>query len=327
MDKIIELKITDFEFEQEAEAAVENPFISWAKATITDDLPNLNSHRIPIEEFENMIRTGKLAPVKMAEGGISMGHKEAYGKPIGTIANLKTNGNRLEALIALWKKERPEDIDHLKAMANSGILPQLSWEIAYDEAIPTETGFTDLHGVILNGVAVVALPAYGGRTAMTAIASVDQNMEENKLEKELEELKVQLEEKLARIVELETKLTEKEAELLQKNEELSAISAEKEALAQFKQEVESEKLASEKLAGIQQKFSDSKIEKPEKYFVDNRDRLLKMSDEELDFLLQELVSFASEIEEASIKVPNFHGGNHNISARELGRKLREERNH
>jgi len=93
--------------EGEAFASVSlNPYYQWAKIVVTDDLPNANKMKIPKEEFPNMIRTGLFSPIKMAEKEISDGHPEAHGKPIGTIAQLLEESNKLIALAALWKKEK-----------------------------------------------------------------------------------------------------------------------------------------------------------------------------------------------------------------------------
>jgi hypothetical protein len=91
--------------EMAAEASISlNPNVKWMKFILTDDDYNANGQRIPREEFANVIKTGVFMPVKMAYGRINEGHEEAF--PLGTLAHLKTNGNTIEGLAALWERER-----------------------------------------------------------------------------------------------------------------------------------------------------------------------------------------------------------------------------
>jgi hypothetical protein len=148
-----------------------NPNFQWGKIVICDDLPNLNKMRIPESEFDNLIRTGINSPIKMDIGKIT-GHDEARGKPIGVISQIKKETNKLIALVALWKKEREEDIAMLKDMYLKSMPPQTSWEIGYTESKFDENGIEDLYGTMLNGLAVVANPAYAGRTGFVAMSEV-----------------------------------------------------------------------------------------------------------------------------------------------------------
>jgi hypothetical protein len=148
-----------------------NPNFQWGKVVICDDQPNLNKMRIPESEFDNLIRTGINSPIKMDIGKIT-GHEEAQGKPIGVISQIKKETNKLIALVALWKKEREEDIAMLKDMYLKNQPPQTSWEIGYSESKTDDKGVQDLFGTMLNGLAVVANPAYAGRTGFVAMAEV-----------------------------------------------------------------------------------------------------------------------------------------------------------
>lgn len=149
-----------------------NPSFQWAKIVVTDDRPNLNKQRIPLEEFDNLIRTGLFSPIKMAESNISKGHDEALGKPIGTITQLAKEKNKVIALSALWKKERTDDISMLKDMYTKGTPPNVSWEISYADSKIEEDGTEALYGTSLNGLVVVGSPAYAGRTQFIAMAAV-----------------------------------------------------------------------------------------------------------------------------------------------------------
>lgn len=296
-----------------AEATISsNPYFQWVKIVVTDDQPNLNNQRIPLEEFSNIINTGAHTPIKMTYQKISGGHKEAMGQVIGSVAQLIQEQNRIIALAALWKKERPDDIAMLKEMYEKGVPPNVSWELAYAES-KLEEEIESLFGVSLTGMAIVSNPAYAGRTKFIAMAS-DEDEEENV--EELEQLK-------QRVSELEAELAERDAKLANSETELTDLRV-------YKQTVEDAKAAEEKLSNIKTKFQEAGIEKDEKYFVDNKDTLLALSETALDFMIQELVAFKPAEASASdkkVKVPNLTGEiKVTKDPRELGRALREKKN-
>ncbi|MCX8010063.1 MAG: hypothetical protein N3A61_02825, partial [Ignavibacteria bacterium] len=158
-----------------------NPFFKWAKFVLTDDDVNLNNQKVPESEFDNIISTGIYTPIKMDFGKISDGHKTAEKKPIGVITHIKKdeidNRKVLVALAALWKKERPEDVDLLKEMIDAGEPPKVSWEISYHDS-EFDGKAEILKGTILTGVAIVANPAYADRTKFLAIAEVGESESE-----------------------------------------------------------------------------------------------------------------------------------------------------
>jgi hypothetical protein len=259
----------------DAEASISlNPLFQWAKIVVTDDEPNANKQRVPRNEFDNLVRTGVLSPVKMDIGKIS-DHEASVAKPIGVISQLMIENNKVIALAALWKKERSEDIRMLKEMYLTGTPPQVSWELSFAES-QIEDGIENLKGIILNGLAIVASPAYAGRTPFIAMAS--QNQEEVPVE-ELEQLKT-------RVTELESAVAEKETQLSEKEVELNT-------LKEYKANIEKETAEAQKLSEVKQKFVDAGIEKDEAYFTENKVKLLEMEASLLDFVIQEMVSFAS----------------------------------
>lgn len=308
------LEFIEEDAENEAFASVTlNPNFQWAKIIVTDDKPNGNKQRVPLEEFDNLIKTGIHSPIKMQPGKISDGHKEAFGHPIGTITALRKIDDRVEGLAALWKNERPEDIAMLKEMYTKGTPPNVSWELSYTDSSEDEDGVKVLKDTSLNGLCVVGLPAYGGRTPFVAMAAENKTTEETD-NVELEELK--------------NKITELETSLQTKEDELKAVKEEKEALAEFKSSIEKLQQEAEKMVAVKQKFTEAKLEKEDDYFETNKERFLSMSEEALDFLVQELVSFASKKEEkkgeASKEVPNLNGGGTvNLSPAEIAKALRE----
>ena len=150
-----------------------SPAVAWAKFILLDDQPNGNKHRIPVEEFDNVISTALHMPVKMAEGRIRDGHELA--KPIGAIAHLKkelVDGvNRIVALAALWKNERPDDVRYLKDMMDSGKEVNVSWELSFGDVKASEGGAIDLRDITMKAATIVGTPAYKGRTKFLAIAA------------------------------------------------------------------------------------------------------------------------------------------------------------
>lgn len=165
---------TDLEQEiTEAEASMDlNPFVRWAKFVLADDKVNGRGERLPVEEFDNIIKSGIHMPIKMAEGKIEPDHSNA--SPIGVITNLKkevVDGvNRIVGLAALWPLERPGDVTYLKSKVDSGEQVDVSFELKVMDKVRSGDHF-DLVGASLAAVTVVGRPAYLGRTPILAMAS------------------------------------------------------------------------------------------------------------------------------------------------------------
>lgn len=386
-----------------------NPFFRWAKFVLTDDDVNLNNQKVPQEEFDNIISTGIYTPIKMDFGRISEGHKTAERKPIGVITHIKKDvldgRNVLVALAALWKKERPDDVDLLKEMVDSGEPPKVSWEISYHDS-EFDGKAEILKGTILTGVAIVANPAYADRTRFLAVAELEETESEkwtreyinnlpdsaflyiepggekdeegktkprslrhlpykdmdgnidvehlrnaivrlsqentgkdwltadlrerllNKARKLLESYnkeeksEMELEQALERIKELESKLSEYETKT-------SEMMAELEALREYKNSVEAEKKAQERISQIKQMFLDKGIEKPDSYFEENKELFLNLTDSAVEFMIQELVAFAEKMKDkkdATSSLPNinqYEEGTKPKSVKELAEQLRK----
>lgn len=307
-----QLELIDEPSVDEAFASVSlNPTFQWAKIVVTDDQPNANKHRVPQDEFDNIISTGIFAPIKMDYSQISSGHSDAMGKPIGLITQLTKANNRVIALAALWKRERPEDIEALKKMYVDGNPPNVSWELSYAES-SIENEIETLKGVSLNGLAIVSLPAYEGRTQFIAMASKDGDSSK--------------EETIVNEDELKQKISELETELASLKEQLTARDTELASLKDYKNTIEAEKAKVERLAVIKQKFQEAKLEKDEAYFNEKADTLLKLDDASLDFMIQEMTAFqaAASVSDSEDKIPDFKKKSASqLSPRELGRLLRE----
>jgi len=284
-----------------------NPGVRWTKFILTDNKPNANNQRIPTSEFDNLIKTGRYMPLKMAEGAIKEGHDGA--KPIGVITHLQKVKDQIIGLAALWERERQDDVDIVRLRYEKHEPLDLSWEIGYkDSKIDEDTGVESLLETSLNAVTLVGIPAYAGRTIITAFASEDESNEE---ELPLDEKdKKQLEDSLAlandKIKTLEDTVKAKELEA-------SNLLTEVEQLREYKKVIEDAKERLSKAEAIKTKFSEAGIEKEDEYFTSNIDRLLEMGEEALDFMIQELVGFskasAEKNSEASFNssIPRFAG--------------------
>jgi hypothetical protein len=294
------------------------------KFVLLDDLPNGNKQRIPKTEFDNVIKTGIHMPIKVAAGEISPGHQGSF--PIGVITNLKVEDNKIIGLAALWSEERPEDVKLLLDKYHKGEPLNVSWELYSKRIANEEEDVVDLVDVTLNAATLVGIPAYKGRTNVLSLASLlsgeDDNIKEDSKLEELEQLRLDkqgLEEKIATL----------ETEVKAKDETVTAMTAELAELKQFKEEVESVKQAEEKFASLKTKFSEAGLDFEEQYFIDRKERLLAMSEEEVDFFVQEVVSFSKKEEkvEASLsKIPALRGkkgAEGQLTPAEIGRKLRE----
>lgn len=309
----LNLDVQNFEFlEQEEYASVSlNPTFRWCKFILTDDLPNANKKRIPQDEFDNLIRTGINAPIKMAAREIKEGHNESI--PLGVITALQKENNYIKGLAALWSLERPEDVQKIKDLHEKGSPLNLSWEILYSAEEEESDGVVALKNTALRATTFVGMPAYEGRTPVLEVASVQTSIQEDTTLDELDTLK-------ARVAELETSLAEKATELEQ-------LRADNEALAQFKTSVEAEREASEKFSALKIKFKDAGIDKPDEYFDTNKERLLSMDESALDFMVQELVAFSKTATSSTetITVPAITSTNDKLDPKELGRRLRNSK--
>ena len=151
----------------------QNPYIRWAKFILTDDQPNGNKERVPLSEFDNLLKSGVNMPIKMGEGLVEEDHSNA--SPIGVITHLKKvfedGVNRIEGLAALWLSERPGDISILKDRLESDKEVNISWEMGASEKILADDGIFNWIGVALKAATVVDRPAYQGRTRIIAMAA------------------------------------------------------------------------------------------------------------------------------------------------------------
>jgi hypothetical protein len=402
------IKFNNRDMKSADSALMYNPFAMMVKFILTDDLPNGNRHRIPKEEFPNILKTGVYMPVKMVDGEIG-GHENA--KPIGVITHLMEETlddgtNRILALAALWGLERPEDVEYIKNQMETVGEVNVSWEVSFANQVIEDGGVIALQDVVLNGVSIVKNPAYQGRTRFLAIAAKaemwspayienlpDESFlyvgeggkryfavkdatglvsESRLLEaaKELEKSEFpeeikgsvrtkinqylselygglynetpDVEEKLENknLSELEGKLTSLESTLSEKQQlveslqakveeleaEKSSMLAEITTLKEFKASIEEKEEKARKLAEIKAKFAEAGIQKDDSYFEENGEKLLKMSPEQLEFIIQEFIQFKStqaSLNEVKPKIPNLTEEVKQLSPKELAKLLRE----
>lgn len=293
-----------------------NPIITWAKFILTDDRKNANGERIPESEFPNLLKTGIHMPVKMANGEISAGHPGT--KPLGTITHLKVEktadgSSAIVAIAALWAQERPADVEFIKTRFAEKLPVDVSWEILYEDAtFNHETNSMDLNGTILRAATIVGNPAYQGRTPFLSIAATkiseattDINMEDDvdmtQLQAEVDRLTAELNElksaKEIALAEVSSQVTERDAEIarltvLNTNNETELVT-----LRELKASIEAIAEKKTKLEEVKTKFVEAEIVKDDEYFTENADRLIGLSSDELDFMIQEFKAFS----EASLK--------------------------
>lgn len=301
--------------EMAAEASISlNRHVSWMKLVLLDDDFNANRQRVPREEFANVLKTGQYMPIKMAYGEIEDGHDNAF--PLGVMAHLKVNGDTIEALAALWKRERPDDINFLKEKYDKGEPIDFSWELTFTQSELSDDGET-LKDVSMNAATIVGEPAYTGRTPALAISS-DNNegendkMDENTITKEAHELEIT---KLAN--ENKEALAEETKAREDAEKALAELQEQYDELKAFKDEYDAEQAKAAKLDEIKNKFAEAKLEVEDDYFETKAEVLLAMEDAQLDFFIQELVAaMASKKDEedddseasltiTSKNVPNF----------------------
>jgi len=127
-------------------------------------------------------------------------------------------------------------------------------------------------------------------------------LEEVKLD-DLEKAKAEAAQALADLDVAKENLTAAEEALHTKEAELAAATTELATLREFKAGIDKEKADTEKLASIKQKFAEAKLEKDDAYFVEHKETLLRLSEPDLDFMIQELVSFAAKKESRASEDP------------------------
>jgi uncharacterized small protein (DUF1192 family) len=279
MDNFDVLSYSIIETDQDYEEAAvsRNPRVAWAKFVFTDDQPNLNNKRVPIDEFNNIIKTGVHMPIKMQEANVQGEHSLSI--PIGVITNLAKQDNKVVGLAALWKEERPEDVALIQESYASKEPLKLSWELFYTDSEEEANGVEALKGTTVRGITFVGKPAYDGRTNVYEMAEQQSNEEDIHLT-ENETKVTELEAQIATLTERVNALT---SELETKSSELTSVNSERDA-AEAKAQVLSTRRNALKEAGVNLSDED---------FASRQDKILGMDDDMFAFYAQELVAFSA----------------------------------
>lgn len=291
---------TNYEFlddEAFATASANDPLRKWIKFTFTDDQPNGNKQRIGKEEFKNIIRTGIHMPIKMADGNPKGDHEGSI--PLGTITNLKEEENKVIGIAALWKEERPEDIQALEEAYAGGKPLDLSWELYFDKeaSLIDDNGIQNLKGTTVRSSVFVGNPAYQGRTQVLTMAQQENtNQEENELTDTNTPDVAALE---ARVAELQAELDTVKSELQSKVAELESASSELTSLRKTVEDASIEKAQAETLKTRRTKLAEAGVTYSDEEFETKKDNILGMTEEAFLFHVQELNVFSSKAQQVT----------------------------
>lgn len=152
----------------------------------TDFRPNRNKQGVPTTEAENIIKTGLNMPVKASFSGTSVrGHSSAV--PIGPITSMEQRGDQIVGHAIIWKDEFPDLTEYLEQASKSEDGVQFSWELYYKSAEADTDGVKWLQGCLVAGAAIVADPAYAGRTHLLALAEQN-SMDLEEMQKQVSDL-------------------------------------------------------------------------------------------------------------------------------------------
>jgi exonuclease VII small subunit len=167
-----------------------NPYLKKVKFIFADDKPNLNNQAIPYDEFTGLAASAIGMPIKIRFLGRRGGAGNHEGSvPIGHISDVieeqaDDGTHNLVAQGVLYADEYPDIIEYLEEAYAENKAPGISWEISYHDSI-VEKGITILKGVIARAATFVKHPAYGKRTALLALASIDMAALDNEAQKKI----------------------------------------------------------------------------------------------------------------------------------------------
>lgn len=255
---------------------------------------------------------------------------------------------RIVAMAAKKKQENKWGEEYVKSLPNASFLyvtrsgerlfPVKDDKGLYDEGklreALEEMGKSNLPASTLRSLKQTANTLLGrieGGASLEELSSVPlENMftEDNTVE--LEELK-------KRVAELETELAATKTSLQEKESAFASLEAEKKAndekladLQAFKDEIDAEAAKLEKLEGIKTKFAEAKLDKPDEWFVENEEKLLKTDEASLEFMIQEFAAFSAQASQKDDKkedgktIPsNLHGEPTEITTHDIVEALRE----
>lgn len=273
-----------------------NPFLTLVKFVFADDKPNANNMAIPFDEFAALKLSAIGMPIKIRFLGKGLGGHTG-SVPVGHIRDmvvetLDDESHRLVAEGVLYNDEYPEVVEFLKESFDTGDAPGISWEISYKESI-VDKGIQWLKGVVARAATFVKHPAYGRRTALLALASIDMTTIDNDTKKKIMSL----------IEELLDLLDSSEEDDTEDTTEAGLISRAEKLLAHFIKEVSEVEIQGGKnnveLEEALQKIKDLEAQIAEK------DTALVEAKAETETIRAEATDLKTELDELIEKVNGF----------------------
>lgn len=284
-----------------------NPLVRRISFVFTDNQPNGNGEQIEEDEYQNVIDTGVNMPVKMQVGNPNGKHH--LSTPIGAITKLEHVGNKIIGEAALWKKERPEDIEMLEYAYASGDPLKLSWEVLHSSAIDSN-GIKKLKGTTVKAITFVGNPAYGGRTNVFAMAEQQSETQEEteltdtNITPDVAALQAQLADLQTRFDALQTENESLKSDTANNVSNLETANSELETLRQYKAEREAAESRAELLRTRRNALVEAGITLSDEEFESRSERFASMDDENFTFYVNDLTAFAKPSTETSASVRN-----------------------
>lgn len=274
----------------------------WVTFVFTDDIANANAQGIHQDEFERVIRTGLHKPFKKKLGyTVASDHDDAV--PVGAIADLKKEENKIVGVASVWEREFPDDAAYIRDAYAAKEPLGVSWEVFYEDTEVDEEGTEWLKKVSTRAITLVGQPAYAGRTPLLAVAAKQRNSSDDKIlgvDKQMadNELKEQLDLAKQEAATLKTTLEEANANLTQ----LGELQSEVKALREFKAKVEEEKATLVLVEARLSQFAEAGIEMTKEDFLKEAKRWLALDEETFKFVLETMVNSPDKESTASAQV-------------------------
>jgi hypothetical protein len=242
-----------------ATASLTNPLTTNLEFVFTDFLPNKNKQAVPVEEADNLIRTGVDMPVKADWRRGKIGD-HTFSFPVGHITHMESRGTQIIGHAVLYKDEFPDLAGHLEKASASDEGVHFSWELYHGSHSVDDAGVTWFKDCVVAATTIVANPAYGGRTPLLAMASEDMTDRIKELERQVAELQQLPHSGSTSPMDPMEKLTQDVTTLMQRfddmearvaapladppatDPDIAALTSELDELRQFKQQVEADQV-------------------------------------------------------------------------------------
>jgi protein-tyrosine-phosphatase len=314
-----------------ASAASDHPLKTRLDFVFTDFQPNKNKQAVPREQADRIIQYGIGMPVKANFVGSKI-RSHGGALPIGPIEELRLEDDRIVGSAFIWNDEFSDLTKFLKEKSEAsadGV--QFSWELYHTDSPTDDSGVTWLNDVIVAGIAIVADPAYAGRTPLLAIAEADvaDRITELEQKRSIEMAEDQ------KVDETEVQQPDPDTVTLSKSEfdAFKALEAEVSELRTFRQEAEASAkraaLSAERRAALAEVLSDEDFEKQTDFILGLDEAQFTSYKDTLTSAVQRHKSSASEQkDEKSGAVPDPVSGNQNgqgVKIDELANALRNYR--